>query len=63
MMIVYIHFFENVFQLNFIFNHISLSFHSIANIRSILGIANVNENAEVKADRYPQYEVDENFLL
>ncbi|CAF3574213.1 unnamed protein product, partial [Rotaria sordida] len=28
-----------------------------ANIRSILGIANISDHTEVKADRYPQYEV------
>ncbi|CAF1164045.1 unnamed protein product [Rotaria magnacalcarata] len=28
-----------------------------ANVRSILGIANANDHTEVKADRYPQYEV------
>ena len=30
---------------------------SSANVRAILGISNVSENTEVKADRYPQYEV------
>ncbi|UJR35409.1 hypothetical protein I4U23_028166 [Adineta vaga] len=28
-----------------------------ANVRSILDIANINGNTEVKADRYPQYEI------
>ncbi len=33
------------------------------NIRSILGISNINESTEVKADRYPQYEVDKYSFL
>lgn len=36
--------------------------NSTANIRSILGISNINDNTEVRADRYPQYEVSENFV-
>jgi len=62
MMIVYTQLFEKVD--NFIANLRFNSFVScLANVRSILGISNINENTEVKADRYPQYEVQNKFLF
>ena len=60
MMIVYMQLFEKVFDRN---NPRIEIFSFVANVRSLLSIANINDNTEVKADRYPQYEVYEHFLL
>ncbi len=56
MMIVFIQLYEKVFKKELI-KEFTILLYLIANIRSILGISNINESTEVKADRYPQYEV------
>ena len=61
MMEVWILSFEKVWRKTMFEQNLFLM-NSTANIRSILGISNINDNTEVRADRYPQYEVSENFV-